>query len=144
MDGIKVGNSPVTPVPAKRDSGSAELRRTNTDVKQAETKQVDNTSALNNASQTVEQQVAEKRQEVAAEAEKEQQVEDAVQKLSDYVQKTQRSLEFNFDEDAGKSVITVLDKDTNEVIRRIPDDVALDLARKLNDGDKVSLFNIKV
>lgn len=82
--------------------------------------------------------------EIAAAANKEQKVEEAVQKLSDYMQSSQRSLQFNYDKDAGKAVITVLDKETQEVIRRIPDEVAIDLARNLNEEGKVSLFNTKV
>lgn len=81
---------------------------------------------------------------VANPADKEQEVQEAVQQLSDYIQKSQRSLQFNYDKEAGTAVITVLDKDTQEVIRRIPDDVALELARNLNNEGEVSLFNTKV
>jgi flagellar protein FlaG len=68
----------------------------------------------------------------------------AVQKLNDYVQNVHRSLQFDFDEDAGMSVITVVDRDTKEVIRQIPDEVAVELARNLNGSDPVPLFSTKV
>lgn len=69
---------------------------------------------------------------------------EAVKKLNDYVQNVQRSLEFDFDEEAGKSVITVVDRSTKEVIRQIPDEIAVELARNLNEEESVSLFSTKV
>ena len=68
-------------------------------------------------------------------------LEEAVSQLNDYVQSTQRDLHFSFDEDAGKPVVTVLDRETQQVIRRIPDDVVLNLARKLNDDEPLRLFS---
>lgn len=73
--------------------------------------------------------------------EKQQSLSDAVSQLNDYVQSTQRDLHFSFDEDAGKPVVTVLDRETQQVIRRIPDDVVLNLARKLNDDEPLRLFS---
>jgi len=78
-------------------------------------------------------------QEVAEEQQKS--LTEAVSQLNDYVQSTQRDLHFSFDEDAGKPVVTVLDRETQQVIRRIPDDVVLNLARKLNDDEPLRLFS---
>lgn len=75
---------------------------------------------------------------LAAQQEK---LEQAVSKLNDYVQSTQRDLQFTLDEGAGKTVITVLDRTTQEVIRQIPDQVALNLARKLNEEEPIRLFS---
>ena len=44
----------------------------------------------------------------------------AVTRLNDYVQNVQRNLEFSVDEVTGCTVITVLDAQTDEVIRQIP------------------------
>jgi len=88
--------------------------------------------------------------EVEKEAEKEkvevtpQQIEDAVTKLNDYVQTVQRDLQFNLDDNSGKTIITVVDSHTSEVIRQIPDDVALKLAQDLQQNEPLSLFNAKV
>jgi len=71
-------------------------------------------------------------------------VESAVTKLNDYVQSVQRNLQFNLDDDSGKTIITVVDRDTSEVIRQIPDDVALKLAQDLQQSEPLSLFNVKV
>ncbi len=68
---------------------------------------------------------------------------EAVTRLNDYVQSIQRDLSFEFDESSGKTVITVLDRKTQEVIRQIPDEVALRLARNLQQDEPLSLFNMK-
>jgi flagellar protein FlaG len=44
----------------------------------------------------------------------------AVTRLSDYVQNLQRNLEFSVDEVTGCTVVTVVDAQTDEVIRQIP------------------------
>ena len=71
-------------------------------------------------------------------------VEEAVTRLNDYVQTVQRDLQFNLDETSGKTIITVVDSKTSEVIRQIPDDVALRLARELQQDEPLRLFNAKV
>ena len=59
-------------------------------------------------------------------------VERAVAKLNDYVQSFQRDLRFTVDEDLGRPIVRVIDRSTQEVIRQIPNDVTLRLARNLN------------
>ena len=71
-------------------------------------------------------------------------VQEAVTKLNDYVQTVQRDLRFQLDDDSGKTIITVVDSQTSEVVRQIPDDVALRLARDLQQDEPLSLFNAKV
>ena len=82
-------------------------------------------------------------QEVNQKASKED-VENAVTKLNDFVQTVQRNLEFNLDDTSGKTIITVVDKQTSEVVRQIPDDVAVKLAQDLQQSEPLSLFNAKV
>ncbi len=72
------------------------------------------------------------------------QLEGAVTKLNDYIQDVQRDLQFQTDDSSGKTVITVVDRQTEEVVRQIPGDVALKLAQQLQQGEPLSLFNIKV
>lgn len=71
-------------------------------------------------------------------------VEDAVANLNEYVQSVQRDLQFRLDDQSGKTVITVLDRSTDEVVRQIPDDVAIRLARNLQQDEPINLFNTKV
>jgi flagellar protein FlaG len=58
-------------------------------------------------------------------------VERAVQRLSELVSETQRSLRFQVDEISGRTVITVLDAETNEVVRQIPPPEFLAVVRHL-------------
>ena len=68
-------------------------------------------------------------------------IEQAVQRMNDHVQLVKRQLEFKVDENSGRTVITVLDSDTQEVIRQIPNDEALHFAQKLQQGDELELFD---
>jgi len=68
-------------------------------------------------------------------------VKEAVAKLNDYVQSTQRDLYFSVDEATGKTVVQVVDRGSDEVVRQIPDDVVLNLARKLNSQEPLRLFS---
>ncbi|WP_051311094.1 flagellar protein FlaG [Zooshikella ganghwensis] len=72
------------------------------------------------------------------------QVEQAVAQLNDYVQTVQRDLLFKLDTDSGETVISVIDRNTDEVVRQIPDEVALRLARDLKDSASFELLNTKV
>lgn len=60
-------------------------------------------------------------------------VDSAVSVLNEYVQSQQRDLQFSTDSASGRSVVRVLDGSTKEVIRQIPSDVALRLARNVKD-----------
>jgi flagellar protein FlaG len=61
-----------------------------------------------------------------------QQVDKAVEQLNDYVQTLQRDLRFSVDEELGRAIVHVVDSKTQEVIRQIPNETALRLARNLN------------
>lgn len=58
-------------------------------------------------------------------------VERAVQRLNDLMSETQRSLRFQIDELSGRTVITVLDATTKEVVRQIPSPEHLAILRHL-------------
>lgn len=68
----------------------------------------------------------------------------AVSQLNDFVQNVQRDLQFEVDNDFGQTIVKVVDQQTQEVIRQIPDEVALRLAEKLQQDEPLTLFNIKV
>ena len=57
------------------------------------------------------------------------QVADATRDLSQYIQSVNRSLEIAVDEELGSTIITVVDSDTDEVIRQIPPEELVELAR---------------
>lgn len=58
----------------------------------------------------------------------------AVSQINDYVQNLQRNLQFTVDEATGKDVVTVIDNETKEVIRQIPSEEALEIARRLAEN----------
>ncbi len=58
-------------------------------------------------------------------------LEQALQDLSGYVQNVQRNLQFDVDDASGHTVIRVVDSETDEVIRQIPSEEVLALARHL-------------
>lgn len=71
-------------------------------------------------------------------------VNDAILRLKDYAQDTQRSLNFSLDEDSGITVISVYDAATKELIRQIPSEEAVTLAQKLNQEEPLLLFRAQV
>lgn len=78
-----------------------------------------------------------------ASAEREQ-LNQAVSQLNDYVQNVQRDLQFEVDNERGQTIVKVVDQQTQEVIRQIPDEVALRLADNLQQDEPLSLFDVKV
>ena len=69
---------------------------------------------------------------------------DAVSQLNDFVQNVQRDLQFEVDNDMGRTIVKVVDQQTQEVIRQMPDEVALRLAENLQQDEPLTLFNTKV
>jgi len=69
------------------------------------------------------------------------QIEQAVGIMNDHVQQVHRQLQFSVDDDSGRIVITVIDGDTDEVIRQIPGEEALNYARKLIEGADLEIFD---
>jgi len=58
----------------------------------------------------------------------------AVSQINDYVQNLQRNLQFTVDEATGKDVVTIIDSESKEVIRQLPTEEALELARRLAEN----------
>ena len=59
-------------------------------------------------------------------------VEQAVGKIQEAVSHLAQNLQFSIDEDTGKTVIKVMDVQTQEVIRQIPSQEAITIARTLD------------
>lgn len=65
----------------------------------------------------------------------------AVRKLNDYVQTMSRELHISVDEESGHTVIRVIDPVSKEVIRQIPQEEILALARgSMDDKDRGRLL----
>ena len=106
-------------------------------VEQADAKSLESASIYTKA------QEAEGRQS-PAKASSAEELELAVAKLNDYVQNTERKLNFQLDDEAGITIIRVYDKQSEELIRQIPSEEAVSLAQKLNQEEPLMLFSAQV
>ncbi len=61
--------------------------------------------------------------------------------VNDYVQSVQRDLQFSVDKESERTVIKVVDRDSGDIIRQIPEDIFLELARRLKQDGEVNLLN---
>ena len=86
------------------------------------------------AVQQLEQLQAQRRQPTS------EQVQKAVENLRQAVQSSSANLQFSVDGDTGRTVIRVVDGDTKEVIRQLPSEEVLQLAKSL---DKLSGLLLK-
>ena len=59
---------------------------------------------------------------------------EATNTISSFVQKVNRELRFAVDDQTGRTVITVMDQNTDQVIRQIPEEEVLALARHLQES----------
>ncbi len=59
-------------------------------------------------------------------------IEQAVKNVNDFVKPINNSLSFNLDQDTGQTVIKVVDLSTQEVIRQIPSEEMLAIAKALD------------
>jgi len=57
---------------------------------------------------------------------------DAIKELSEALQSTSISLQFKIDEDSHKVITNVVDRDTGELIRQIPSEEMMRVARAMN------------
>lgn len=71
-------------------------------------------------------------------------VQAAVAQMNEFIQSTQRDLHFSYDAESGNTIVKVIDRNTQEVIRQIPDQIFLKLAETLDPQTPLSLFNTKV
>jgi flagellar protein FlaG len=65
-----------------------------------------------------------------------------VASLNDYAQVVQRDLQFTMDEASGRAVITVRDRETEEIIRQIPPESALALVSDLRSQGTIASFGL--
>jgi flagellar protein FlaG len=70
-------------------------------------------------------------------------LEQAVTSIRDFVQSTQRNLDFSIDDKTGTVVVKVIATESGEVIRQLPSEAALKLAQTLSDASSL-LFDAKV
>jgi flagellar protein FlaG len=103
------GNVGVS-APASRTQDIADTRPAQADARQAELLQKKGTSEPN-------------REQVLA----------AVTDMQDFVQATHHNIQFQLDENSGRMLVKVTERDTGEVIRQIPSEEAVRLAESLSE-----------
>lgn len=59
---------------------------------------------------------------------------EAIKNIQEFVDAAQRGLQFSIDEDTGRIVVKVIARQTGEVLRQLPSEEALELARRLQDA----------
>ncbi|MDR9765678.1 flagellar protein FlaG [Shewanella baltica] len=101
----------LTQAPLKASASDVELKR------DAEVSTID---------QTVEQSVTGNEQDPSK-------LNQVATDLSDMMSMMRKGLAFKVDETSGQAVVTVLDRDTGDVIRQMPTEEALALAEKLSE-----------
>jgi flagellar protein FlaG len=62
-----------------------------------------------------------------------QELESIIEKLNEHVQNVQRNLNFSVDDTSGKTVIKVVDTNTEELIRQIPSEDALRISESIQE-----------
>ena len=71
-------------------------------------------------------------------------VKDTVGRLNDMIQDLRRELRFSVDESSGRTVITVLDADTREVVRQIPPEQVLTLFERMEGARGGAIMDVEV
>jgi len=86
--------------------------------------------------------IAEARTEVVVKAVSEREdIAEVVAEMNEYIQKEQRDLHFSVDEGTGHTVVKVLDRVSGDLIRQMPEEVFLDLARSVKDDQPIQLIS---
>ncbi len=69
--------------------------------------------------------------------EKTEEIESAVSQISDFVQNYQRALQFSIDTESDRLIVKVVDSETQEVIRQIPSEEMLRIAKNLDSPENL-------
>ena len=73
----------------------------------------------------------------------EQNLDKAIAKINKYVQQIQRDLQFSVDDESGKTVIKVIDSESKELIRQIPEEIILQVAQSIEESHEGTLLEVE-
>lgn len=138
--GIKTVANPAAANPAaSKVQPPAKEKVSDANVKQAQSTSETNAQAPVQAKEPVNKQTESKAmaEQVNAEARREavkEKVNQAIPKVRELMEKNQRSLDFKVAEKENRIIITVIDKETDKVIRQIPPEDLLQMAESLDQG----------
>ncbi|MDZ7924544.1 MAG: flagellar protein FlaG [Marinagarivorans sp.] len=68
---------------------------------------------------------------------------EAITVMNDFVQSVQRDLHFHVDEESQKTVVKVVDVSSGDIIRQIPEETFLELARKMKEQGEMHFISAK-
>ena len=86
-------------------------------------------TASSESTQVLTEQAVAQTQKTEASREK---LEEAVKQVNDFVQPFNNGLQFSLDDDTGKTIVKVIDKTTDEVIRQFPSEEMLGIAKAID------------
>lgn len=89
---------------------------------------------LGNVSQAKADQAADSKKAEEQASKQAEPLEDMVSDLNELVRNLHRELQFSVDRESGDTVIKVVDKETDEVVRQIPSEELMDLRQRLQDA----------
>lgn len=69
----------------------------------------------------------------ASAAEREEQVKEAAEKINEFIETMTHDLSFSVDKDTNRTVVKVLERESGDVIRQIPADEVLKIAKVLDE-----------
>ncbi|MUK76111.1 flagellar protein FlaG [Aliivibrio fischeri] len=127
MDSSFVSSTIHSPPPSNNGTQIA-----SSNVQPASSVYVDNKASLIEGTEPLtasEAIVAEAEQKL--ETKKKEALHKAVEELNEYVKSMDRGLSFRLDEESGRQVITVFEVSSGDIIRQIPDEKMLEVARDL-------------
>lgn len=115
-----INNAPMAGAaarPVAADATLADLRQTR-DAQVSDAASVQTQQAVN--------------QTKSSESVNSEQLEDAVKAVNDFLKPLNNSLQFNIDDDTGKTIVKVVDSSTNEVIKQFPSEEMLAIAKAID------------
>lgn len=136
---MKMSVDAVNPIQADASRLAAEERRSNPSAQGRDSADAASRNVQESVSSAVAQRIAEAR--AAEEAKKAEEtreptgeeLESAVSNLNDFVQTVRRDLAFSVDDDSGRTVVTVSDRQSGDVIRQIPSEEVLSIAARVRE-----------
>lgn len=119
-----------------KDSGK-DVRRTTESVTPQPLKVVGSVSGNEPVTTLQQKTVDERPADVPAEV-----LKGAVSQMQDFAQVLQRELQFDLDDDSGRTVVRVIDRQSGDLIRQIPSEEVLALAKHMQEA--IDVANAKV
>ena len=139
MSDFSIGPSEAAS-PARKNNaqnGNVELKpKTSTSTREELASKISSTDTVDKKS------AEEKHGDEQVKAESNVTIEDAVVKLEAFTQSIGRDLVFRVDESTGRTIVSVIDRETKEVIREIPGEDALKLSQEI-DQMRSLIFSVK-